>query len=406
MLRSTISALVSAAAGLGLVAASVSAPATVAFAADVEFAAFAGSADAGYAGDGGPAAQARLSNPNAVAAGPDGTIYLADTGNQVVRAIAPDGTIRTVAGTGPGHDVKDVTPVPVGASLPAKEVTFRAPTAVAVGRDNTVYIADSGAFRVLALSPQGRLSAFAGTGVARSGGDDGPAVSATIGAVKALAAGPDGTVYLGDLLSRRVRAVTPDGKIRTVMGSGEAAPVGGGDATKAGMENATSLAVDGRGDLWVTSTVLQRVSGGRVATATWAGDGRARWTVSGPKTLAVPKTAMFGTTAVAASGDTIYTLDGDGLRRLRPGGAVDMIAKRRGLSGPMAIDPSGAVYVADSSGNSVFVVHPPAPTGDGGDNGGAAGWRRWWPLVVALAAGVLVVAVIGATVRRRRRGRS
>jgi sugar lactone lactonase YvrE len=63
--------------------------------------AFAGTGEAGYAGDGGPALGAQLNHPRDLEIGPEGDVYVADTDNHVVRAISvSDGSIRTVAGTG------------------------------------------------------------------------------------------------------------------------------------------------------------------------------------------------------------------------------------------------------------------------------------------------------------------
>jgi len=60
----------------------------------------AGTGERGYSGDGGPAIEARLNTPSDVAVAADGTIYIADTMNHVIRKISPDGIITTVAGTG------------------------------------------------------------------------------------------------------------------------------------------------------------------------------------------------------------------------------------------------------------------------------------------------------------------
>src|SRR5438093_6502178 len=61
---------------------------------------FAGTGVKGFSGDGGPAAEAQLNSPTGVARGPDGSLYICDTGNHRLRKVTPDGNITTVAGTG------------------------------------------------------------------------------------------------------------------------------------------------------------------------------------------------------------------------------------------------------------------------------------------------------------------
>jgi sugar lactone lactonase YvrE len=92
----------------------------------------AGNAEAGYAGDGGPAILARLSSPHGVAPLPDGGFLIADTGNQRIRRVRPDGTITTVAGTGePGFS---------GDGGPAVAARLDLPKAVAVALEARGYL--------------------------------------------------------------------------------------------------------------------------------------------------------------------------------------------------------------------------------------------------------------------------
>ena len=78
----------------------------------------AGTGEQGYAGDGGPARDAKLGGPKGLALGTDGALYVADTENHVVRRIDPTGTIETVLGTGTRGNTEDSDPLRVQLSRP------------------------------------------------------------------------------------------------------------------------------------------------------------------------------------------------------------------------------------------------------------------------------------------------
>ncbi len=93
-----------------------------------------GDGTAGFAGDGGPAADAWLNSPTGVDALDDGTLYIADSQNNVIRRVSPDGTIDTVAGTLTGGFVL--------AGGPATETPLSFPGDVAVSPEGDLIIAD------------------------------------------------------------------------------------------------------------------------------------------------------------------------------------------------------------------------------------------------------------------------
>lgn len=96
-----------------------------------------GQAQAGYEGDGGPALGAKLNHPVDLALGGDGTIYFTDVLNHCVRAIAPDKTVRTVAGVCGMSGFN-------GDGLPATATLLSRPYGVEWAAPSTLYIADSG----------------------------------------------------------------------------------------------------------------------------------------------------------------------------------------------------------------------------------------------------------------------
>lgn len=95
----------------------------------------AGTGEEGYSGDDGPAEDAQLSYPRGIAVGSDGSIYIVDTDNERVRKVSTDGEIITIAGTG-DQDLP-------GDGGPAEEATLAQPQGVAVDSDGALYIADT-----------------------------------------------------------------------------------------------------------------------------------------------------------------------------------------------------------------------------------------------------------------------
>ena len=99
----------------------------------------------GYSGDGGPATKANLLNPQSVAVGPDGSVYIADTGNNRIRMVGPDGIIHTVAGNGNSSFNGD--------GRQATQAALSNPQAVAIGPDGNIYIADTSNYRIRRIAP-------------------------------------------------------------------------------------------------------------------------------------------------------------------------------------------------------------------------------------------------------------
>jgi sugar lactone lactonase YvrE len=160
----------------------------------------AGSFAGGFFGDGGLAINAQLSGPRDVAVGPDGSLAIADSGNNRVRVVDPNGVIRTIAGTGATSG-----PVcPVGPSDgPGNPLDF--PARVAVDGSGNVYVGSQGCVTKVA---GGLIRRIAGNGTtATDGGDGGPASGALI-APSGLAVDPGGSLLIADGLASKVRKVT------------------------------------------------------------------------------------------------------------------------------------------------------------------------------------------------------
>jgi hypothetical protein len=227
---------------------------------------FAGTGDAGFSGDGGPATSAQLNSPEGLAVDGRGNVYIADSIDSRVRKVNPSGTITTFAGTGDWGFSGD------GGS--ATSAMLSGPTDVTVDRQGNVYIADFINYRVRKVSAGGTITTIAGTGGSGYSGDGGPATSARL-IPTSVALDGLGSVYIGDFHNRRVRKVSPSGTITTVAGTGIRGSFGdGGPATSAQLAGPEAVAVDGHGNVYIADSGNNRVR--KVATsasakATYAG---------------------------------------------------------------------------------------------------------------------------------------
>jgi hypothetical protein len=219
----------------------------------------------GSGGDGGPATEAQLFFPFSVAVTSDGGFLIADSGNGVVRRVSPAGVITRVAGTiGVGGSSGD--------DGPATDAELNLPAAVAVTSDGGFLIADSGNGVVRRVSPAGVITRVAGTiGVVGGSGDDGPSTDARFNTPFGLAVLPDGGFLVVDSGNQVVRRVSADSVITRVAGTGGVGGSAGDDgaATSATLFFPTTVAVPTDGGFLVCdfdNHVVRRVRADGVIT--------------------------------------------------------------------------------------------------------------------------------------------
>lgn len=163
---------------------------------------FAGTGTQGYTGDGGAALLARLRTPQGIHLHTNGDLYIADAGNNVIRKVAAiTGIITTIAGTG----VVGYT----GNGGPATVATLDSPEAVHLAPSGDIYIADTGNHVVRRVQAgSGTITTIAGTGAAGYSGDGGSATLAQFNRPRGIAISTTGTYYVGDKNNHRIRKVT------------------------------------------------------------------------------------------------------------------------------------------------------------------------------------------------------
>jgi DNA-binding beta-propeller fold protein YncE len=218
---------------------------------------------AGFKGDQGPARMALLDQPSQMVLDEnDGTQYIVDQRNQIIRSIDPTGIIHTIAG-------KPKMPGFAGDGGPALEaqLSFPAgsnpPTGGGIALDNGyLYIADTLNHRIRALDLEnGTIETIAGTGEKGFSGDGGPAAEAQLNNPRKLTIGPDGRLYVGDQDNNRIRAINLDsGKIKTVAGNGETKFAGDGvPPTEAAINHPIGVTFDKDGAMYIMDTLNSRI---------------------------------------------------------------------------------------------------------------------------------------------------
>jgi sugar lactone lactonase YvrE len=211
----------------------------------------AGNDEKGFSGDGGPATRASLNEPYGVVVDRPGNRYIADRLNRRVRRVsAASGIITTVAGTGEA--------VYGGDSGPAARASLAEPNGLAFGPGETaLYITDVADNRVRVVNlVSGIIATCAGTGAAEHSGDGGPARAAGTFGARAVKVGPDGTVYILERQGSSLRAVDPaTGIISTIAGTTARGYAGDeGPAIVAVFDAPKEMAIDRDGSLLIVDT--------------------------------------------------------------------------------------------------------------------------------------------------------
>jgi uncharacterized protein (TIGR03437 family) len=195
---------------------------------------------------------ARVNHPRGLAFDVDGNLYIADSLNHRVRRIGANGYITTVAGSGVRGYYGD------GGS--ARQAHLNAPLGVFVDRAGNLYIADSGNHVIRKVNPAGIISTVAGSGARGFGGDNGPAILAAFFSPSAVTADSAGNLFVADTFNHRVRRVSAEGVVTTIAGDGTPGFIGdGGPAETARLRSPASVALDLGGRIYVADVDNNRI---------------------------------------------------------------------------------------------------------------------------------------------------
>lgn len=297
----------------------------------------AGDGEQGFSGDGGAATNAELDSPAGVAVDANGNLYIADTHNHCVREVS-GGNITTIAGTGVAGFSGDG-----GAATAAM---LNQPTAVAVGADGSLYVADTDNHRIRKVvfgSSGTTITTIAGNGEQFFSGDGGAAMVAGLDSPNGIAVDAAGNIYIGDTHNQRVRVVDTAGVISTLAGNGSKTYAGdGAAATSASLARPRGLSVDALGNIYVADSDNNRIrliaKTGTIMTL--AGNGSQGFTGDGGAavnaTLDTPRATAVAATGVVALADT----NNQRVREVSADGSINTIAGLNPTAGGASLGES------------------------------------------------------------------
>jgi streptogramin lyase len=160
----------------------------------------AGTGQPGYSGDDGPGTAARLSGPARLKFGPDGNLYFCETRNHVIRRLHPNGTIDTFAGTGEQRGY-------AGDEGPARQAKLDTPYDIQFAPNGDAYVADTGNNVIRRIDTSGIVTTAVGDGRPIFAGDGGAAADCSLRRPSALRFDAEGSMWIADTSNHRVRRV-------------------------------------------------------------------------------------------------------------------------------------------------------------------------------------------------------
>jgi DNA-binding beta-propeller fold protein YncE len=334
-----------------------------------EIVTIAGTGQAGFSGDGGPALMADCNQTFGLEIGPDGALYWCELNSHIVRRLdLKSGVITTIAGTG---GVKGYS----GDDGPATKATMNGPHELRFDAAGNLIVADSFNNVIRHIDAKtGEITTIAGTGVAAFSGDGGPAVKAQISNAISVVLDGDENLLICDIGNHRIRKVNQKtGLISTWAGTGEKKPtIDGAPLAGSHLFGPRTLAVAPSGDVVIVlreghavyryvgkTKTLHHVAGtGKGGYSGDGGDAKLAQ-VNGPKGVAIAPngdiyladTANHTIRVISAKTNEITSLVGNG----KPGDGPDGDPAQCQLHNPHGIHIArdGAIYIGDSSNHKV-----------------------------------------------------
>jgi DNA-binding beta-propeller fold protein YncE len=330
----------------------------------------AGNGTKGFSGEGGIAVKAQFNDPTGIMGGHDGTLYICDTANHRIRKIMRDGNITTVAGTGEAGWSGD--------GGPATAAKLNEPYEVRLDKAGNIFWVERLSHTVRKRDAKaGIVTTVAGTGTAGFSGDGGPASRAQLSDPHSIGFDKAGDLYIADVRNHRIRKVDMKaGTISTFAGTGERKPTpDGARFADAPLHGPRALDFDANGNLWLAlregNAILKldlakgtahHIAGNGTKGLTGNGGPAKEAALNGPKGLSVAPdgniyiadTENHAIRMIEVRKGTIHLVAGTGSRGDGPEG--DPLKCQLARPHGVFVDRDGSVFIGDSETHRVRVI--------------------------------------------------
>lgn len=315
----------------------------------------AGNSKAGYTN--GPSSKAELDEPSGVAVAPNGEVYFAERGNDLIRKIDTQGRVVDVAGTGRAGF----------ADGPAKQAQFDEPYGLRLDANGVLFVADRDNHRIRKIDPQGNVTTLAGS---RRGLVNGAGSQARFDTPQDLALDKNGNVYVADYNNQQIRKITPTGQVSTFAGDGTRGHKDG-PAAQAQFDRPTGITLDANNNFYITEGAhrIRRIDPqGNVTTLAGTGLAGAQDGPAPTATLNAPTAILVDAKGDLWIADTanrlLRTLDTQQQMRTSAGGKTEGFAdgsrSEALLNAPsgLAFDRQGHLLIADEDNHAIRKLTP------------------------------------------------
>lgn len=335
----------------------------------------------------GSGAMARFNNPQGVAADAAGNVYVADRDNHTIRKISASGIVSTLAGSAGSAGARDGK---------GSRAQFFRPSGITVDDSGNVFVSDTRNFTIRKISPAGVVSTLAGRpdpeGSHPDGIVDGLAGAARFSFPQGIAVDTVGNIYVADLFSHAIRKISLTGKVTTWAGQGAPPAMGSADGVGRAARFAypSGVAIDKEGNVYVADThsfTIRKITPtGTVTTlagladhsgsddgagpsarfsalAALAVDGRGNVYVTDFANTPIPKNGKFvkpGPSGLVRRIDTRGVVSTFAGHASDPSASPDGIGAAARFESPSGVvaDPSGTLYVVDTTANTIRQITP------------------------------------------------